>query len=93
MKLGKTLSTALKIVALFLLVFGVYTMAAQKREIRMKEEQAATLTAAVGAAENENAMIQEDLDALSTDEGVEAIARKELGLVGAGEIIFQDVGN
>ncbi len=93
MKLGKTLSIALKVVALFLLVFGVYTMVAQKQAIADKKDEAAMLTAAVSNAENENAKIQEDINALSTDEGVETIARNELGLVGAGEIIFQDVGN
>jgi len=93
MKRKSFLSIALKIVALFLLVFGVYTMVAQNREITANREEAAALTGAVTAAENENARIKEDMEALATDEGVEAIARKELGLVGAGEIVFEDVGN
>ena len=75
------------------MVYGTITLVSMRSQISQKQEEAAMLTAAVTAAENENARIQEDIDALDTDEGVEAIARSELGLVGAGEIVFEDVGN
>ena len=93
MKRKNFLSIALKIVALFLLVFGVYTMVNQNRQIRENEEKAAALESSVTAKENEIARTEEDLAALETNEGKEAIARKELGLVDAGEIVFEDIGN
>lgn len=92
MKSGK-LSILIKLAILILVVYGTITLVSMRSQISQKQEEAAMLTAAVTAAENENARIQEDIDALDTDEGVEAIARSELGLVGAGEIIFEDVGN
>ena len=92
MKSGK-LSILIKLAILILVVYGTITLVSMRSQISQKQEEAAMLTAAVTAAENENARIQEDIDALDTDEGVEAIARSELGLVGAGEIVFEDVGN
>ena len=92
MKSGK-ISLLIKLAILVLVVYGTITLVTMRSEIAKKQEEAAMLAAAVTAAENENARIQENMDALSTDEGIEAIAREELGLVGAGEIVFQDVGN
>lgn len=92
MKSGK-ISLLIKLAILILVVYGTITLVTMRSEIAKKQEEAALLSAAVTAAENENARIQENMEALSTDEGIEAIARKELGLVGAGEIVFQDVGN
>lgn len=92
MKSGK-ISILIKVAILILVVYGTITLVTMRSEISKKQEEAAALTAAVTATENENARIEEDIEALGTDEGVEAIAREELGLVGAGEIVFQDVGN
>ena len=92
MKSGK-ISLLIKLAILILVVYGTITLVTMRSEIAKKQEEAALLSAAVTAAENENARIQENMEALSTDEGIEAIARKELGLVGAGEIVFQDGGN
>lgn len=92
MKSGK-ISILIKVAILILVVYGTITLVTMRSEISKKQEEAAMLTAAVTATENENARIEEDIEALGTDEGVEAIAREELGLVGAGEIVFQDVGN
>lgn len=90
---SRKISILIKLAILVLVVYGTITLVSMRGQISQKQEEAAMLTAAVTAAENENARIQEDIEALSTDEGVEAIARSELGLVGAGEIVFEDVGN
>lgn len=92
MKSGK-ISFLIKLAILILVVYGTITLVTMRSEISKKEEEAAMLTAAITATENENARTQEDIDALDTNEGIESIARDELGLVGAGEIVFQDVGN
>ena len=41
----------------------------------------------------ENLRLEQAINALGTDAGVEAVARQKLGLVAKGEIIFYDVGN
>ena len=92
MKSGK-ISFLIKLAILILVVYGTITLVTMRSEISKKEEEAAMLTAAITATENDNARTQEDIDALDTNEGIESIARDELGLVGAGEIVFQDVGN
>lgn len=92
MKSGK-ISFLIKLAILILVVYGTITLVTMRSEIAKKQEEAAMLTAAITATENENARTQEDIDALDTNEGIESIAREELGLVGAGEIVFQDVGN
>lgn len=90
---SKKISLLIKLAILILVVYGTITLVTMRSEIVKKQEEAATLSAAVTQAENENNRIQENIAALETDEGIEAIARQELGLVGAGEIVFEDVGN
>ena len=51
------------------------------------------LTAAIADTQNENDRLLEDMETLSTDEGIAAIARNELGLVSPGEIVFKEAGN
>ena len=91
MKSGK-ISILIKLLILVLVAYGTFTLAAMREEISLVQDKANMLTAAISTAESENAQIRDEIAALETDEGVEAIARSELGLVGAGEILFQDVG-
>ena len=58
-----------------------------------KELQSNELEHDIAATKQDIQRIQENIDAVSTDEGVRKIARDKLGLVGAGEYVFQDVGN
>lgn len=92
MKSGK-ISLLIKLAILILVVYGTITLVKMRGDISQKQEEVDMLTAAVTATENEIARTKEDLESLGTNEGVEDIARNKLGLVGAGEIVFQDVGN
>ena len=82
-----------KLLILALVVYGLYTLVTLRAQLSDKKTQAAALTAAIATAQQENQRIREDIDAVSTDEGVEDAARNKLGMVAAGEIVFQDVGN
>ena len=87
------ISLLLKLVVLVLVVYGTFTLVNVRKQISQKQQEAASLTAAISQQEGEQARLQEDMEALGTDEGIEAIARSELGLVSAGEIVFKEAGN
>ena len=90
---NKVLSTVIKVTALVLVLFAVDTLVSLQGEITRKELQAEALEHDIAAAKQDIQRIQENIDSVSTDEGVRKIARDKLGLVGAGEYVFQDVGN
>ena len=90
---NKVLSTVIKVMALVLVLFAVYTLVSLQGEITRKELQAEELEHDIAATKQDIQRIQENIDAVSTDEGIRKIARDKLGLAGSGEIVFQDVGN
>ena len=51
------------------------------------------LTAEAQQLQQDNLDLQERIDNLSTDEGIEEVARNKLGLVRDGEIVFYDNGD
>lgn len=89
----RKISLLLKLVILVLVVYGTVTLVSMQKQISEKKEEAALLTAAIADTQNENDRLLEDMEALSTDEGIAAIARTELGLVSPGEIVFKEAGN
>ena len=90
---SKKISILIKLAILILVVYGTITLVGKRSEIAKKNEEAATLTAAISQTQNENDRIREDIGSLETEEGIKAIAQNELGLVNSGDIVFQDVGN
>ena len=52
-----------------------------------------TLTSSIASTQQENDRLQNSIDALDTPEGLEQVARDQLGMVSEGEIVFEDVGN
>ncbi len=85
-------SLLVKLVILILVVYATVTLVSLRQQITEKNEQEATLTGSIAAATQENNRIQDAIDALGTDAGVEAVARDKLGMVDEGDIIFYDVG-
>jgi cell division protein FtsL len=86
-------SLLVKLVVLILVVYAVVTLVSLRSQITAKETQAAALTTSIAAAEQENGRLQESIDELDTDAGVEKVARDKLGMVSNGEIVFHDVSN
>ena len=77
MKLVKS-SLLVKLVILILVVYATVTLVSLRKQIT--------------ATQQENNRIQDSIDALGTDAGVEAVARDKLGMVDEGDIVFYDVG-
>ncbi len=90
---NKFLSNVIKGMALILVVIAVYTLVSLQGMITRKELQAAELEREIASTNQDIQRIQDNIDSASTDEGIRKIARDKLGLVGAGEYVFQDVGN
>ena len=91
MKLVKS-SLLVKLVILILVVYATVTLVSLRKQITEKNEQEAILNSSIAATQQENNRIQDSIDALGTDAGVEAVARYKLGMVDEGDIVFYDVG-
>lgn len=91
MKLVKS-SLLVKLVILILVVYATVTLVSLRKQITEKNEQEAILNSSIAATQQENNRIQDSIDALGTDAGVEAAARDKLGMVDEGDIVFYDVG-
>ena len=91
MKLVKS-SLLVKLVILILVVYSTVTLVSLRKQITEKNEQEAILNSSIAATQQENNRIQDSIDALGTDAGVEAVARDKLGMVDEGDIVFYDVG-
>ena len=91
MKLFKS-SLLVKLVILILVVYATVTLVSLRKQITEKNEQEAILNSSIAATQQENNRIQDSIDALGTDAGVEAVARDKLGMVDEGDIVFYDVG-
>ncbi len=91
MKLVKS-SLLVKLVILILVVYATVTLVSLRKQITEKNEQEAILNSSIAATQQENNRIQDSIDALGTDTGVEAVARDKLGMVDEGDIVFYDVG-
>ena len=91
MKLVKS-SLLVKLVILILVVYATVTLVSLRKQITEQNEQEAILNSSIAATQQENNRIQDSIDALGTDAGVEAVARDKLGMVDEGDIVFYDVG-
>ena len=89
----KRSSLLTKVLILVLVVYATITLVSLQSQVTEKNAEAEALESSIAATEQENQRLQQAIDALGTDEGVEEVARRKLGLVAEGEIVFYDVGN
>ena len=89
----KRSSLVTKLLILVLVVYATVTLVSLQSQVAEKNAEAAKLESSIAATEQDNQRLQQAIDALGTDEGVEEVARRKLGLVSEGEIVFYDVGN
>ena len=89
----KRASLLTKLLILVLVVYATVTLVSLQNQVAEKNAEAEALESSIAATEQENQRLQQAVDALGTDEGVEEVARRKLGLVAEGEIVFYDVGN
>ena len=86
-------SLLVKLILLIVVVYATVTLVLLRRQITEKQAEAAQLTSSITSAEQENSRLNDAIENIDTDAGVEAVAREKLGMVGEGEIVFQDVSD
>jgi len=89
----KRSSLLTKILILVMVVYATVTLVSLQNQVEIREAEAARLEAEIEAARQESLRLEQAIETLDTDEGVEAVARQKLGLVSKGEIVYYDVGN
>lgn len=89
MRLCKS-SLITKLVILAVMLYAIVTIVTLQPKISALKEDRAALDADVAALQQANLELQEDIDALGTDEAVIEIARERLNLVSDGEVIYID---
>ncbi len=89
MRLKKT-KLITKLLILGLAVYAVVALVGLRSQLQQKQAQASQLEKQVVAAQQANSALQEDIDALGTEEGILKIAREQLGMVSNDEILFFD---
>ena len=89
----KKSSLVTKLVIMILLVYAMVTLVYLQRQLSEKQNEREALEAQITQVQQANAALSEDIDALGTKEGIEAVAREKLGLVSEGEVTFYDIGD
>ena len=89
----KRSSLLTKILILVMVVYATVTLVSLQNQVAAKQEEAEILESSIETARQDNLRLEQAIEDLDTDEGVEAVARQKLGLVSKGEIVFYDVGN
>ena len=87
----KRSSLLTKLLILVLVAYATVTLVTLQSQITEKQALAEELQTSIDATNQENLRLEQAINALGTDAGVEAVARQKLGLVAKGEIIFYDV--
>ncbi|MCI5993713.1 MAG: septum formation initiator family protein [Clostridiales bacterium] len=86
-------SLLVKLIILIVVVYATVTLVSLRRQISAKQAEAAQLTSSITSAEQENSRLNDAIETIDTDAGVEAVAREKLGMVAEGEIVFEDVSD
>ena len=86
-------SLLVKLVILILVVYATVTQVRLRSQINEKDAEVKGLTSSIASTQQENDRLQSSIDALDTPEGLEQVARDQLGMVSEVEIVFEDVGD
>ena len=89
----KRSSLVMKILLLALVVYATVTLVSLHGQVTEKNAEAAELQSSINVEKQENLRLQQAIENLNTDEGIQDVAREKLGWVSRGEIIFYDMGN
>lgn len=74
-----------------LAVYAILNLVSLKRDLADAMEQTSALQAEIQQAQAEGAELEEKMQALDTDEGIESLAKYRLRLIGSDEKIFRDI--
>ena len=89
----KRSSLVTKVLILVLVVYATVTLVSLQSQVTEMNAKAEVLESSIDTVKQENLRLEQAIDALDTDEGVQSVARQKLGWVSEGEIVFNDMGN
>ena len=89
MRLCKS-SLITKFIILAVMIYAIVTIVSLQPKIDRLEEQKAALYGEIARMQQENLELQEDIDALGSDEATIDLAKERLNMVEADEIIYID---
>ena len=88
----KRASLLTKILILALVVYATVTLVSLQNQVTEKNAEAEILQSQIDSEKQANFRLEQAIDNLDTQEGIESVARQKLGMVSRGEIVFYDVG-
>lgn len=86
----KRTSLLTKLLLLAVAIYAIVTLVGLQDRIQTAQKEVDELEEQVVYAEQDNALITQELEDLGSERSIKAIARSRLGMVEAGEIVFRD---
>ena len=87
----KKSTTIVGLALTMLAVYAILNLVSLKRELADAMEQTSALQAEIRQAQTESAYLEEQMQDIDTDDGIERLAKHRLKLIGSDEKIFRDI--
>ena len=87
----KKSTTIVGLALTMLAVYAILNLVSLKRDLADAMEQTSALQAEIRQAQTESAYLEEQMQDIDTDDGIESLAERRLWLIGADEKIFRDI--
>ncbi len=87
----KKSTTIVGLALTMLAVYAILNLVSLKRDLADAMEQTSALQAEIRQAQTESAYLEEQMQDIDTDDGIERLAKHRLKLIGSDEKIFRDI--
>lgn len=87
----KKSTTIIGLALTMLAVYAILNLVSLKRDLADAMEQTSALRAEITEAQAEGAYLEEQMQDIDTDDGIERLAKHRLKLIGSDEKIFRDI--
>ena len=87
----KKSTTIIGLALTMLAVYAILNLVSLKRDLADAMEQTSALRAEITEAQAESAYLEEQMQDIDTDDGIERLAKHRLKLIGSDEKIFRDI--
>lgn len=81
------------VIIMILLVYAMVSLVHLQRQLSAKQDEHQALETQINQVQQANVDLENRINALDTDEGVEDVAREQFGWVSEGEVTFYDIGD
>ena len=87
----KKSTTIVGLALTMLAVYAILNLVSLKRDLADAMEQTSALQAEIRQAQTDSAYLEEQMQDIDTDDGIERLAKHRLKLIGSDEKIFRDI--